>query len=114
MKNNLVSIHTIAGQEMAGTRIAPTVYFSLEKKELLEGTDIAQEFEALGFDIYATGQTAHHFNMNMVAASTAYGGSYTCVVCTGKELPVHGQHTCTSLEQAKQLLESVKAGKKTA
>lgn len=99
------------GMEKASVRVAPTVYFSLKNNDKLEGITLAQSFEALGFDLYATGDMAHVLNMNMVAASTAHSGHFTFVVTTGEAQQVTGDHVCHSLQEAMELLAGMQAKK---
>lgn len=48
-----------------------SVYFSANARHCLDLLPLAEKLDGLGFDIYASGETVHMLNQNMVAASTA-------------------------------------------
>lgn len=60
--------------EVADIRIDAShksVYLYADTQHQLEMLPLAEKLDGLGFDIYTSGEMAHIFNQNMVAASTA-------------------------------------------
>lgn len=51
--------------------IPKSVYLSIHSHHCLDVLPLAEKLDGLGFDIYASGETVHMLNQNMIAASTA-------------------------------------------
>lgn len=71
MKNNMNNMNeAVSIRKDADQMNTKSVYISADCHQLMDILPLAEKLDALGFDIYCTGTTAHMLNKNMIAANS--------------------------------------------